>query len=66
MNIKSGDLIFLIKDETSMQNEHLVEVKEYDCKNNIVKSDKVYTIYKIMPVSYTHLDVYKRQVLWLI
>lgn len=48
MNIKSGDLIFLVKDETAMQNEHLVEVKEYDCKNNIVKSDKVYTIYKIM------------------
>lgn len=48
MNIKPGDLIFLVKDETAMQNEHLVEVKEYDCKNNIVKSDKVYTIYKIM------------------
>jgi len=48
LNIKSGDLIFLVKDETAMQNEHLVEVKEYDCKNNIVKSDKVYTIYKIM------------------
>lgn len=48
MNIKPGDLIFLVKDETSMQNEHIVEVREYDSKNNIIKSNKVYTIYKVM------------------
>lgn len=48
MNIKPGDLIFLVKDETSMRCEHLVRVEEYDCTSNIVKSSKVYTVHKML------------------
>ncbi len=48
MNIKPGDLIFLVKDETSMRCEHLVMVEEYDHKNNVVKSSRVYTVHKML------------------
>ena len=48
MNIKPGDLIFLVKDETAMRCEHIIKVEEYDNKNNIVKSSKVYTIHKML------------------
>ena len=48
MNIKPGDLIFLVKDETSMRCEHLVRVEEYDHKNNAVKSSRVYTVHKML------------------
>jgi len=48
VNIKPGDLIFLVKDETAMRCEHIIKVEEYDNKNNIVKSSKVYTIHKML------------------
>ena len=48
MNIKPGDLIFLVKDETAMRCEHIIKVEEYDNKSNIVKSSKVYTIHKML------------------
>jgi len=48
VNIKPGDLIFLVKDETAMRCEHIIKVEEYDNKNNIVKYSKVYTIHKML------------------
>jgi len=48
MNIRPGDIIFLVKDETSMENEHIVVVDEYYPATNIVKSNKIYTIHKML------------------
>jgi len=48
VNIKPGDMIFLIKDETSMESEHIVVVDYYDPVTNIIKCSKVYTVHKIL------------------
>ncbi|GEM_PF-3509380 len=48
MNIKPGDMIFLIKDETSMDNEHIAVVDYYDPTTNIIKCSKIYTVHKIL------------------